>query len=110
MRKLPAPRSGGHILLLHLLAGPGTFYQICERADVDVESRRVENGQRALFDAMVDAGHAKFDGQAYSITTAARDALSPPAPYVGQVAGPAYRGVPHPTPVTIVRRATGARA
>lgn len=110
MRKLPDPRHAAHKLLSAMLAGPGTFYQICERADVDVESKRVENGQRALFDAMVDAGHAKFDCHVYSITIAARDALSPPAPYVGQVAGPAYRGIAHFAPVTIVRRAAGARA
>lgn len=110
MRKLPDPRHASHKLLTAMLAGPGTFYQICERADIDVESKRVENGQRALFDDMVDAGQVKFDGRAYLLTIAARDALSPPAAYVGQVAGAAYRGPNCATPVTIVRRAAGALA
>lgn len=78
MRKLPDLRHAAHKLLTAMLAGPGTFYQICERADIDVESKRVENGQRALFDAMVDAGHAKFDGNAYSLTIAARVASLEP--------------------------------
>ena len=110
MRKLPDPRHAAHKLLVAMLTGPGTFYQICERADIDVESKRVENGQRTLFDKLVDGGHAKYDGKTYSLTIAARDALSPPAPYVGQVAGAAYRGPNCATPVTIVRRAAGVRA
>lgn len=109
MKKLPDPRHAAHKLLTALLAGPGTFYQICERADIDVESKRAETGQRILFDGLVDGGHAKFVGITYSITSAARAALDPPAPYVGQVAGPAYRGAPNVGAVTIARRAVGAR-
>lgn len=110
MRKLPTPRSGGHNLLLQLLAGPGTFYQICERADIDIESDRAERIQRELVESLVDAGHAAYDGLTYRISTAARDALSPPAPVVGQVAGPAYRGTPYQGEARIVRRTAGARA
>lgn len=110
MKKLPPPRSGAHKLLITLVAGPGTFYQVCERASADIESDRAEKIQRALFDELIDGGHAHQVGNLYHITSAARVAIAPPAPYVGQVAGPAYRGTPAPAPVRIARRAAGARA
>lgn len=110
MRKLPDPRSGSYKLLIQLAAAPGTFYQICERAKVDIESDRAERNTRELFNSMIVGGHAHLVGLIYYITTAARDAISPPAPTSGQVAGPAYRGIHYPTPVKIARRAAGARA
>lgn len=110
MRALPREKSGAHRLLRQLLIGPGTFYQVCERASCDIESDRAEQIQRALFDDLIDAGHAHQVGHVYYITSAARAAMAPPVPYAGQVAGPAYRGTPHPMPVTIARRAAGARA
>ena len=110
MKMLPNPRSGAHRLLTALLAGPGTFYQICERANVDIEDDRAEAIQRALFDEIVDGRQAYLVGLVYNITTPARNALAPAAPYVGQVAGPAHRGPGRPTPVLIARRAAGARA
>jgi len=110
MRKLPHPTSLAHAMLRQLAAGPGTFYQICELLEFDIEDDTVEAVCRAHFSDLVDAGHAYLVDLTYHITTAARASIVPPAPYVGQVAGPAYRGTPHPMPVTIARRAAGARA
>ena len=111
MRKLPEPSTGARKLLLALLDGPGTFYQICERLDIDIESKRAEYTQREFFNRLVEGGHAyMLDAITYSITTPARNILAPAAPYVGQVAGPAYRREPQVSGVTIARRAAGARA
>jgi hypothetical protein len=107
MRVLPNPRSGAHRLLTTLLAGPGTFYQICERADIDIEDDRAECIQRALFNDLVDARHAFLVGVTYAITTPARRALTP-APVAGKVAGPAHRAATLHSPVVIARRAAGA--
>ena len=110
MKKLPDPRSGAHKLLRQLAAAPGTFYQICERAEIDIEDDRAERIQREIINSLIEGGHAHLVGVVYSITSAARAALAPPAPNAGQVAGPAYRGTYHPAQVRIVRRAAGARA
>lgn len=109
MRKLPHEREAGYKLLQTMLAGPGTFYQICERAEFDIESDRAENILREVFAQMLDGGHAYLSGVTYTISSAARAALAPPAPYVGQVAGPAYRGTPTLLPARVVR-ASGALA
>lgn len=110
MRKLPEPSTGARKLLVELLDGPGTFYQICERLNIDIESNRAEFIQRELFNRLVEGGHAYLVGLVYDITTPARNILAPAAPYVGQVAGPAYRREPRVSTVTIARRAAGARA
>ena len=110
MRKLPEPSSGARKLLVGLLDGPGTFYQICERLNIDIEKDRAEVIQRALFNRLVEGGHAYLVGLVYDITTQARGVLAPAAPYVGQAAGPAYRREPQVSGVTIARRAAGARA
>ena len=110
MKVLPNPRSGAHRLLTALPVGPGTFYQVCERADVDIEDDRAEAIQRALFDELVDGCHAYLVGLVYNITAPALNALAPAAPYAGEVAGPAHRGPARSMPVLIARRAAGARA
>lgn len=110
MRKLPEPGTGAGRLLTGLLDGPGTFYQICERLNIDIESNRAEFIQRELFNRLVEGGHAYLVGLVYDITTPARNVLAPAAPYVGQVAGPAYRREPYVSIVTIARRAAGVPA
>jgi hypothetical protein len=97
-------------MLVQLATAAGTFYQVCEALEFDIENDKVEKVCRAHFDDLVDAGHAYLVGPTYHITSAARAAIAPPAPYVGQVAGPAYRGTPAPAPVRIARRAAGAGA
>jgi hypothetical protein len=97
-------------MLVQLAVQPGTFYQVCEQLQFDIENDKVEKICRAHFHDLVDAGHAYLVNLTYHITSAARAEIAPPAPYVGQVAGPAYRGHPHPMTVTIARRAAGARA
>jgi hypothetical protein len=109
MRKLPPPRSGAHNLLLQLAVAPGTFYQICERAEIDIESDRAERIQREIINSLIECGHAHLVGVVYFITTAARAAIAP-AQYVGQAAGPVYRGAIGHTTVRIARRAPGAHA
>lgn len=108
MRRLPHTPAA-HKLLQTLLAGPGTFYQICERAGIDVERVGDENVQRALFAKLLDAEHIYLDKLTYSISSAARLAIDPPAPYVGEVAGPAYRGTVQAMPVHVVRRERAVR-
>ncbi len=56
MRKPPEPSTGARKLLVALLDGPGTFYQICERLDIDIESNRAEFIQRELFNRLVEGG------------------------------------------------------
>jgi hypothetical protein len=110
---LPAKGTRSHTLLVVLQQGPGTFYQVCERAGFDIEDTRLEYALRKIFDRLI-GGNARVVGIIYHLTDDARRALEPVAatapPYVGQVAGPAYRGTPHLMPVTIARRAAGARA
>jgi hypothetical protein len=110
MMKLPNKGSSGHNLLVELARSSGTFYQVCERLKIDIENERTERNTRHLFDTLLGAGHVRLVGVIYSITTAARTGIAPAAPFVGQVAGPKYRGTPNPMPVTIARRAAGARA
>lgn len=115
MRRLPPPNSAPHQLLLTLLAGPGTFYQICERAGWDIEAERNETTCRKHFATMIENGHGLLRGLIYSISHGASVALAPPTPYAGEVAGPAFRGSEHIAPVRVVRRpapdrrAVGAR-
>ena len=100
-----------HALLLVLLERPGTFYQVCEWADFDIEGKH-EGLLRHIFDGMLRAGTVRLDGIIYSITLPARIAMqiATAQPTVGQPAAPAYRGTPYAMPVRVVRRAEGARA
>ncbi|TFW15938.1 hypothetical protein [Duganella callida] len=113
-RALPRKETRSYALLIALQQGPGTFYQVCERAGFDIEQPGVESRLRPIFATMI-GGHAQQHGIMYSLTDEAREAFGivPPAPppYVGQVAGPAFRGEHHPTTVFITRRPKeGARA
>lgn len=110
MKKLPDTNRAARKVLHTLAAAPDTFYQVCERAEYNIDDDRTEKLMRAVFDSLVDTGHAAYDGLNYSITTAARATIAPPAPYVGQVAGPAFRGAIGHTAVKIARRASGAQA
>lgn len=106
------PGSRSMKLLTELLKGPGTFYQVCERAGFDIEDTKTETAMRHLFDHMI-GGNVCFDGKLYHLTNEARQALAPTtpaAPYVGQVAGPAHRGTIDPRTVYVTRRPERARA
>jgi hypothetical protein len=105
------PGSRTHALLTALLAGPGTYYQICERAGFDIEDNRTDYALRKIFDHMI-GGAVRLVGITYHLTDEARLALGEKsaAPLVGQVAGPAYRGTAYVAPVRIARCAAGARA
>ena len=46
---LPKPDSRSYALLQALIAGPGTFYQIAERAGFDIEEAGIENRLRMIF-------------------------------------------------------------
>ncbi|MBV6321936.1 hypothetical protein [Duganella violaceipulchra] len=107
----PPAGSRSRALLIALQQGPGTFYQVCERANFDIEDSRLELALRHIFDHMI-GGNVSLRGLTYSLTEDARISLgeAPPAPYVGQVAGPAYRGTAYTAPVKIARRAAGAHA
>ena len=108
---LPASSSRSFALLTALRQGPGTFYQICERAGFDIEDSALEEALRKLFDHLI-GGNVCLSKITYSLTDEARLALgdAPPAKYVGQVAGPVYRGAIGHTTVRIARRAPGAHA
>lgn len=103
-KRAPQPGSRTNLLQAALEQGHGTFYQICERAGIEVNTPTEENAVRAMLDNMIGR-NVFFDGLRYRLTDAPR--VSPAA---GQVAGPAYRGTPYHAPVRIVRRAAGARA
>jgi hypothetical protein len=99
----PAKRTAARNILESLLAdGPGTFYQLCERCRIDCESARDERIQRELFARLERDFHIELTGILYSISPAARRTLHPPKKYVGQVAGPCYRGVAHLAPVVVI--------
>lgn len=99
----PAKRTAARNILESLLAdGTGTFYQLCERCRIDCETARDERIQRELFARLERDFHIQLDGILYSISPSARRALQPPAKYVGQPAGPHYRGAIFRAPVRIV--------
>ena len=101
---LPKPESRSYALLQALIAGPGTFYQICERAGFDIEEAGMESRLRMIFSRGIQ-GHARLDGIMYVLKEASRAALlgiqTAPA---GQVAAPHFRGVAGAMPVLVVRR------
>ncbi|OEZ70775.1 hypothetical protein JAB5_27950 [Janthinobacterium sp. HH103] len=106
MRRLPLPKpsSRSYALLQALIAGPGTFYQIAERAGFDIEEAGMESRLRMIFSRGIQ-GHARLDGIMYVLKEASRAALlgiqTAPA---GQVAAPHFRGVAGAMPVLVVRR------
>lgn len=106
MKRLPLPKPGSrtYALLQALMAGPGTFYQLAERAGFDIEEHGMEGRLRMIFARGIPR-HARLDGITYVLREATRNALlgidPPPA---GQVATPHFRGSACAMPVLVVRR------
>ena len=101
---LPKPGSRSYALLQALIAGPGTFYQIAERAGFDIEEPGIENRLRMIF-ARGIKGHVRVSRIQYELKDASRDAmLGIKPPPQGQVAAPHFRGVAGAMPVLVVRR------
>lgn len=103
---LPKPGSRSYVLLQALIAGPGTFYQVCERAGFDIEEAGMEIRLRMIFSRGIQ-GHVRTSGILYELKDASLDAMLgiKPAPQ-GQVAAPHFRGVATAMPVLVVRRST----
>ena len=103
---LPKPDSRSYALLQALIAGPGTFYQIAERAGFDIEEAGIEHRLRMIFARGIQ-GHVRVSGILYELKDASRDAmLGIKPPPQGQVAAPHFRGVVGAMPVLVVRRST----
>lgn len=101
---LPKPESRSYALLQALIAGPGTFYQIAERAGFDIDEAGMESRLRMIFSRGIQ-GHARLDGIMYVLKEASRAALlGIQAEPAGQVAAPHFRGVAGAMPVLVVRR------
>ena len=87
-----------------MLAGPGTFYQICERAGFDIEEAGMEHRLRMIFSRFIQ-GNVRQVGIRYVLKDASRAALlgvEPEQP--GEVATPHFRGTVGAMPVVVVRR------
>lgn len=101
---LPKPDSRTYALLQALMAGPGTFYQIAERAGFDIEEHGMESRLRMIFARGIPR-HARLDGITYVLKEATRNAMlgiePPPA---SLVATPHFRGSACAIPVLVVRR------
>ena len=110
MKRLPLPKPGSrsYALLQALITGPGTFYQIAERAGFDIEEPGIEHRLRMIFARGIH-GHVRVYGILYELKDASRDAMLgiKPAPQ-GQVAAPHLRGLAGAMPVLVVRRSTTA--
>lgn len=105
---LPKPESRSYALLKALITGPGTFYQIAERAGFDIEEAGIEHRLRMIFARGIQ-GHVRVSGILYELKDASRDAmLDIKPPPQGQVAAPHFRGVAGAMPVLVVRRSTTA--
>ena len=101
---LPKPESRSYTLLQALIAGPGTFYQVCERAGFDIEEAGMEHRLRIIFARGIQ-GHVRASGILYELKGASRDAMLGIKPASqGQVAAPHFRGVAGAMPVLVVRR------
>lgn len=101
---LPKQGSRSYVLLQALLAGPGTFYQVCERAGFDIEEAGMEHRLRMIFSRFIQ-GNVRLVGIRYVLKDASRAALlggEPEQP--GQVATPHFRGTVGAMAVVIVRR------
>jgi hypothetical protein len=106
--RLPAKSLRQYALLTALLPRAGTFYQVCERAGIDIDFATSEIPVRHLFEVLMQSGAIRLDGILYALTPRARLALTPveDAPS-GSVATAHYRGPNLMLPVTIVRRSAG---
>ena len=104
--RVPAKSLRQHALLMALLPAAGTFYQVCERAGIDIDLESSELPVRHLFELLLKAGAIRLDGILYALTGRARQALMPAASSAptGSVATAHYRGPCRAMPVTIVRR------
>lgn len=101
---LPKQGSRSYVLLQALLAGPGTFYQICERAGFDIEEAGMEHRLRMIFSRFIQ-GNVRLAGIRYVLKDASRAALLGAEPdQSGQVATPHFRGTVGAMPVVVVRR------
>ncbi|WP_426070203.1 hypothetical protein [Janthinobacterium sp. DSP2-3-3] len=101
---LPKQGSRSYVLLQALLAGPGTFYQICELAGFDIEEAGMEHRLRMIFSRFIQ-GNVRLVGIRYVLKDASRAALlGAERDQSGQVATPHFRGTVGVTPVVIVRR------
>lgn len=101
---LPKQGSRSYALLQAMLAGPGTFYQICERAGFDIEEAGMEHRLRMIFSRFIQ-GNVRLVGIRYVLKDASRAALHGAEPELpGQVATPHFRGTVGAMPVVVVRR------
>lgn len=101
---LPKQGSRSYALLQALLAGSGTFYQICERAGFDIEEAGMEHRLRMIFSRFIQ-GNVRLVGIRYVLKEASRAALLGAEPeQPGQVATPHFRGVAGAMPVMVVHR------
>ena len=101
---LPKHGSRSSALLQAMLAGPGTFYQICERAGFDIEEGGMEHRLRMIFSRFIQ-GNVRLIGIRYVLKDASRAALLGAEPEQhGQVATPHFRGTVGAMPVVVVRR------
>lgn len=101
---LPKQGSRSYALLQAMLAGPGTFYQICERAGFDIEEAGMEHRLRMIFSRFIQ-GNVRLAGIRYALKDASRAALLGAGPdQSGQVATPHFRGTVGAMPVVVVRR------
>ncbi|WP_219117098.1 hypothetical protein [Janthinobacterium sp. UMAB-56] len=101
---LPKQGSRSYALLQAMLAGPGTFYQICERAGFDIEESGMEHRLRMIFSRFIQ-GNVRLIGIRYVLKDASRAALMGAGPeQPGQVATPHFRGTVGAMPVVVVRR------
>lgn len=103
---LPKPESRSYALLQTLIAGPGTFYQIAERAGFDIEEAGIEHRLRVVFSHGIQ-GHVSVSGILYELKDASRDAMLAIKPALaGQVAAPHFRGVAGAMPALELRYLT----
>lgn len=101
---LPKQGSRSYALLQALLAGPGTFYQICERAGFNIEEAGMEHRLRMIFSRFIQ-GNVRLVGIRYVLKDASRAALmGAELEQPGQVATPHFRGTAGAMPVIVVRR------
>ena len=105
MKRLPLPKpdSRSYALLQALIAGPGTFYQICERAGFDLEESGMECNMRKHFASLLLA-HIELNNITYTIKASTRQALQgKTAASACSMATAHHRGPSTPQPVTVVR-------
>jgi len=100
---LPKQGSRSYALLQAMLAGPGTFYQICERAGFDIEEAGMEHRLRMIFSRFIQ-GNVRLVGIRYVLKDASRALLLGAEPeQPGHVATPHFRGTVGVMPILVVR-------